>query len=111
MIKPRCGFYITEKFPKIPKYLHDGDWEVSIPYGAVVIYDMNAFVNSGDEELLRYCQDLIEHFGLDYEPKHLLDLVAFTGIMEALPKDKERAKEVIRQTPGIELEEDGEDNA
>lgn len=40
MIKPRCGFYITEKFPKIPKYLPDGDWEVSIPDGAVVIYDI-----------------------------------------------------------------------
>ena len=63
------------------------------------------------DKALKYCKELIEHFGLDYEPKHLLDLVAFTGIMEALPKDKEKAKEVIRQTPGLELEEDEEGNA
>jgi hypothetical protein len=110
MIKPRCGFYITEKFPKVPKYLPDGNWEVSMPDGAIVIYDMKAFLDAPDEEVLAYCKELVEHYGLAFEPKELMDLVALFGITNSLPEDKEKAKEVIKRTPGLELIEDEQDN-
>ena len=109
MLKPRFGFYITEKFPKAPKYLPDGSWETNLPDGAVVFYDIDAFVNTTDEELLKYCKELVEHFGLAFEPKELLDLVSLAGINQSLPEDKNLAKKVIEQAPGLEIVEGKED--
>ena len=109
MFKPRYGFYITEKFPKAPKYLPDGSWETNLPDGAVVFYDMEAFLNASDEELLKYCEELVEHFGLAFEPKEVLDVVALAGINQSLPKDKNLARKVIEQTPGLEIVEENND--
>ena len=109
MIKPRFGFYITEKFPKAFKTLPDGTWEIRLPDGAVVFYDVDAFLNTPDEELLKYCEELVEHFGLTFEAKHLLNIVSFSKVMELLPKDRELLKKVIEQTPGLEIVEDTEE--
>jgi len=108
MPKPRFGFYITEKFPKAPRHTDEG-WEASLPDGAVVFYDMEAFLNASDEELLKYCGELIGYFSLAFEPKELLDLVALAGINQSLPKDKNLARKVIEQTPGLEIVEEKND--
>ena len=110
MPKPRCGFYITEKFPKVPEY-DDKGWKVSIPEGAVIIYDMEEFVNTTDQEIITYCKELVEYHKLAFEPKELMDLVALVGINNSLPKDRKRARKILEQIPGIDVEPEYKEDA
>ena len=111
MLKPRCGFYLTEKFPKYPLYEPDGSWKVNIPKGAVVFYDMETFINSSDEEILRYCEELIDYWNLSFTPQQLCDIIALEGINQILPKNKEKAEKILKETPNIEIVEEEKDNA
>jgi len=111
VLKPRYGFYITEKFPKVPDEENEKEWSVKIPDGAVVVYNMDEFLNTPDDKLLKYCEELIEYWNLSWSPKELLDLVCFSCITEKLPKDRELAKEKLKRLPGIEIVEDEENNA
>lgn len=109
MVKPRCGFYITEKFPKAPVRTDGGGWEVVIPEGAIVVYDQREFLSSSEEELRKYCMELIEAYGLSFEPEDIENMVAFECLKRSLPEDPEKAKRALKNNPHVEIELDTDD--
>jgi len=97
-------FYITEKFSKKPLYNEEG--YTVIPEGAVVVYNPKELSQVSDEELKEYCEELILYWGLEWEPEDFMNGILITALVQSLPKDREKAKEVIRRTPGLSLIED-----
>ena len=109
MLKPRCGFYITEKFPKFPERNEEGF--IRIPEGSVVVYDKKEFADCPDEEFIKYCEELIIYHNLNWELKEFMDAVQIAGFFFSLPKDKEKAKRLLKSNPHIRVEFEDEKEA
>ena len=107
MLKPRCGFYLTEKFPKSPKP-PEGENVLHIPDDAVVFYDVNELSETSEEELKAYCQDLILYWNLEWDVEELMKDILTMAFISKLPKDPERFKETLRKIPGVIIEEEPE---
>ena len=102
MIKPRCGFYITDKFPKAPQRNEEGF--IHIPEGSVVVYDKREFADCPDEEFIRYCEELILYHDLRWDLKEFMDAVQIAAFFFSLPKDRARMKKVLKNNPHVRVE-------
>lgn len=102
MLKPRCGFYITDKFPKSPQRNEEG--YVCIPEGSVVVYDREEFANCPNKEFIRYCEELILFYDLKWELKEFMDAVQIAAFLFSLPKDKTKMRRVLENNPYVRVE-------
>ena len=99
MIKPRCGFYITENFPKAPPITEKHK-------DSVVVYDINEFLNLSDKELYEYVSQLIEHFGLDWEVEELAMALTMCIAVKVFPDKTGIPKEKVAQKLASALNEE-----
>ena len=91
MVKPRLGFYLTEKTPKEPPITEKHK-------GWIVVYDIDEFLSlSSDEELYRYVQEQIEHLNLNWDVKELAVAITFHIIFREYPRRKNIPERTVAQ--------------
>ena len=91
MLKPRLGFYLTEKTPKEPPITEEHE-------GWIVVYDIDEFLNlPSDEELYRYVQEQIEHLRLNWDVKELAMAITFYIAFKEYPKRKNIPEKMAAQ--------------
>ena len=109
MLKPRLGFYLTDKFPKSPKP-PAGEEVLEIPDDAVVFYDTKELSESSDEELKEYCHDLILYWNLEWDAEELMKDILMMAFISKLPRDPKKAKKTLEKIPGVTIERKDESN-
>lgn len=102
MLKPRLGFYLTERTPKEPPITEEHK-------GWIVVYDIDEFLSlSSDEEFYGYVREQIEHLNLNWDVKELALVITFHIGFKEYPKRKNISKKMVAEKLASALNRESE---